>query len=105
MHQKDKGVVSIYVHIITQICSSCSDHTKNVFQHTEHIFLPLPYRDQVHSRAAGGAGEQCVSDRREHAVSGYEREDGEGTAGYEAFPVTLQGIEYILVKLIQSRHG
>ncbi|TMS15758.1 Actin-related protein 5 [Larimichthys crocea] len=46
---------------------------------------------QVHSGAAGGAGEQCVSDRREHAVPRDERESGERAAGYETLPVTLQG--------------
>lgn len=44
---------------------------------------------QVHSRAAGGAGEQCVSDRREHAVQRDEGESGARTAGHEAVPVTL----------------
>lgn len=48
---------------------------------------------QVHSRAAGGTGEQCVSDRREHAVSGDEAASGERTAGYETLPVTLQGLK------------
>lgn len=54
-------------------------------------FLCLPYHVQVHSRAAGGTGEQCVSDRREHAVPRDERANGERTAGYETVPVTLQG--------------
>lgn len=48
-------------------------------------------RLQVHSRAAGGTGEQCVSDRGEHAVPWDEGASGERTAGYETVPVTLQG--------------
>lgn len=44
---------------------------------------------QIYSRAAGGAGEQCVSNRRKHAVPWDEGASGEGTAGYEAIPVTL----------------
>lgn len=53
-------------------------------------FLCL-YHTQVYPRAAGGACEQRVSYRREHAVPWDEGENGEGTAGYEALPVTLQG--------------
>lgn len=51
---------------------------------------------QVHSRAAGSTGEQCVFDRREHAVSWNEGKSGERTAGYEALPVTLQGITSLM---------
>lgn len=51
-------------------------------------FILLCYM-QVHPRAAGGAGKQRVSDRREHAVPWDEGETGERTAGYEAVPVSL----------------
>lgn len=60
-------------------------------------FLRLLCRVQVHSRAAGGACEQCVSDRREHAVPWDEGESGERTAGYEALPITLQGTWYYIL--------
>lgn len=64
-------------------------------------FLHLLCRIQVHSRAAGGACEQCVSHRREHAVPWDERESGERTAGYEALPITLQGTwSYILFETL-----
>lgn len=44
---------------------------------------------QIYSRTAGGAGEQRVSDRREHAVPWDEGASGEGTAGDEAFSVSF----------------
>ena len=48
-------------------------------------------RVQVHSIAAGGAGEQRVPDRREHAVPRHEGESGARAAGHEALPVALPG--------------
>lgn len=66
-------------------------------------FLCLPYHIQVHSRAAGGTGEQCVSDRGEHAVPGDEGASGERTAGYETVPVTLQGSAAFLKQDLASR--
>lgn len=44
---------------------------------------------QVRSRAAGGTGEQRVSDRREHAVPRNEGASGARAARYETVPVTL----------------
>lgn len=66
-------------------------------------FLSLPYHIQVHSRAAGGTGEQCVSDGGEHAVPGDEGASGERTAGYETVPVALQGSTTFLKHDLPSR--
>lgn len=53
------------------------------------LCLFFNYHIQVHSRAAGGAGEQCFSDRWKHAVPRDEGESGARAAGHEALPVTL----------------
>lgn len=61
------------------------------FSISSHLLVLPPERAQVHAGAAGGAGEQRVSDRGEHAVPRHEGEGGEGAAGDEAVSVALQG--------------
>lgn len=70
-----------------------------MFQYLNHEFclreqclklkLRHLYHVQIYSGAAGGAGQQCVSNRRKHAVPWDEGASGEGAAGYEAFSVTF----------------
>lgn len=56
------------------------------FYWVSHMYC---YGSQVHSRAAGGAGEQRVFDWREHALPRDEGASGKRTAGHETVSVTL----------------